>query len=96
MGMDRGQQLRDGGSCAAMVRHLEQVCLRLLLSDSLLRFSLGVSFQQGGSFSVNQFQHQRFVIAPHSEALGVGRQNTDLCPAKVEAVAHSVLNHAYA
>jgi len=46
MRMYRRQQLRNCGSGAAVVGHLEQIRLRLLLGHSLLGVSFRVSFQQ--------------------------------------------------
>ena len=78
-----------------MVRHLEQVGFRLLFRDLLFRLSLCVSFQQGGCFSVNQFHHQGFIVAPRGQVLRARSQDSHLCPAKVKLITRLMLDHAH-
>ena len=45
MRVHSGQQLRGGGSRAAVVSYFEQVRIRLLFGESLLRPSFRIAFQ---------------------------------------------------
>jgi hypothetical protein len=78
-----------------MMRHLEQIRFRVLLRHLPFRSFVGVSLQQGGCFSLNQFPHQRFIIAARRKIFCTRGQDADLGPAKVELIACPTAGHAH-
>ncbi len=59
-----------------MMSHFEQIRSRLLLCDSRFWFSFRISFEQSGRFPVNEFHHQKFVLAPPSGIPSLRRKDT--------------------
>jgi hypothetical protein len=94
--MYRCQQLRNRGSRAAVVRHFEQVRLRLLLGESLLRSSFRIPFQQSGSFSIDEFHDQRLLVPVSCCVSAVRRQDANLCAAKIETISRLMMNYMHA